>query len=84
MLFRGFLKGDKALGQVQVKLNAFDNKCEIHDCLDVSNFFFHLTLQRNSLSCCPEQAACQKPEKGGNTGPQRRLTHILLEIYSLS
>lgn len=35
--FRGFLKGDKALGQIQVKLNSFDNKCEIHDCLDVSN-----------------------------------------------
>ena len=33
---RGFLKGDKALGQVQVKLTPFDNKCEIHDCFDVS------------------------------------------------
>ncbi|XP_027040976.1 coiled-coil and C2 domain-containing protein 1-like isoform X1 [Pocillopora damicornis] len=32
---RGFLKGDKALGQVQVKLTPFDNKCEIHDCFDV-------------------------------------------------
>ena len=35
-LFRGFLKGDKSLGQVQVKLSSFDNKCEIHDCFDVS------------------------------------------------
>ena len=33
---RGFLKGDKALGQVHVKLTPFDNKCEIHDCFDVS------------------------------------------------
>ncbi|XP_073257066.1 coiled-coil and C2 domain-containing protein 1-like isoform X1 [Porites lutea] len=32
---RGFLKGDKALGQVQVKLSSFENKCEIHDCLDL-------------------------------------------------
>ena len=35
-LFRGFLKADKSLGQVQVKLSAFDNKCEIHECFDVS------------------------------------------------
>ncbi|XP_078361651.1 coiled-coil and C2 domain-containing protein 1-like isoform X1 [Oculina patagonica] len=32
---RGFLKGDKALGQVQLKLTPFDNKCEIHDCYDL-------------------------------------------------
>ena len=36
---RGFLKGDKALGQVQLKLTPFDNKCEIHDCFDVSTCF---------------------------------------------
>ncbi|XP_068748558.1 coiled-coil and C2 domain-containing protein 1-like isoform X2 [Montipora capricornis] len=32
---RGFLKGDKTLGQVQVKLSSFDSKCEIHDCFDL-------------------------------------------------
>lgn len=37
IFFRGFLKGDKALGQVQLKLTPFDNKCEIHDCYDVSS-----------------------------------------------
>ena len=37
IFFRGFLKGDKALGQVQLKLTPFDNKCEIHDCFDVSS-----------------------------------------------
>ena len=35
-LFRGFLKADKSLGQVPIKLSAFDNKCEIHECFDVS------------------------------------------------
>ena len=35
-LFRGFLKADKCVGQVQIKLSAFDNKCEIHECFDVS------------------------------------------------
>ena len=39
MFSRGFLKGDKALGQVQLKLTPFDNKCEIHDCFDVSTCF---------------------------------------------
>ena len=49
--FRGFLKGDKALGQVQVKLNAFDNKCEIHDCLDVSHFFNNSNNNNLLIGC---------------------------------
>ncbi|XP_015772326.1 PREDICTED: coiled-coil and C2 domain-containing protein 1-like [Acropora digitifera] len=32
---RGFLKADKSLGQVPIKLSAFDNKCEIHECFDL-------------------------------------------------
>ncbi|EDO41324.1 predicted protein [Nematostella vectensis] len=32
---RGFLKGDKALGQAQVKLAPLDSKSEIHDCVDL-------------------------------------------------
>ena len=34
--FRGFLKGDKSLAQAAVKLAPFDNKCEIHESVDVS------------------------------------------------
>lgn len=36
LCYRGFLKGDKALGQAAVKLAPFDNKSEIHECVDVS------------------------------------------------
>ncbi|XP_028406350.1 coiled-coil and C2 domain-containing protein 1-like isoform X2 [Dendronephthya gigantea] len=32
---RGFLKGDKSLGQAVVKLSSFDNRCEIHECVDL-------------------------------------------------
>ncbi|XP_031551489.1 coiled-coil and C2 domain-containing protein 1-like [Actinia tenebrosa] len=32
---RGFLKGDKAIGQAQIKLAPFDSKCEIHECIDL-------------------------------------------------
>ena len=39
--FRGFLKGDKTLGQATVKLAVFDNKCEIHECVDVRLFISH-------------------------------------------
>ena len=34
--FRGFLKSDKGIGQASVKLTGFANKCEIHECVDVS------------------------------------------------
>lgn len=35
-LFRGFLKSDKALGQANIKFEHFNNRCEIHECVDVS------------------------------------------------
>lgn len=37
---RGFLKGDKSLGQAAVKLASFENRCEIHECVDVSHDIF--------------------------------------------
>ncbi|XP_046858519.1 coiled-coil and C2 domain-containing protein 1A-like [Xenia sp. Carnegie-2017] len=34
---RGFLKGDKTLGQASFKLSPFDNRCEIHECLNLTD-----------------------------------------------
>ena len=42
--FRGFLKGDKTLGQASLKLSPFDNRCEIHECLNVSNVWYFFEL----------------------------------------
>lgn len=36
ILFRGFLKSDKLIGTVNVKLQPLDNKCTVHDSYDVS------------------------------------------------
>ncbi|XP_046857944.1 coiled-coil and C2 domain-containing protein 1-like isoform X2 [Xenia sp. Carnegie-2017] len=33
--FRGFLKGDKTLGQASLKLSPFDKRCEIHEYLNL-------------------------------------------------
>lgn len=61
---RGFLKGDKALGQVQLKLTPFDNKCEIHDCFDVSTCFVSsfinvLILEANNRQLFLRYGCCQ-------------------------
>lgn len=32
---RGFLKSDKGIGQANIKINDFSNKCEIHQCVDI-------------------------------------------------
>lgn len=32
---RGFLKGDKSIGQALVKLAPLDSKCEVHECVDL-------------------------------------------------
>lgn len=34
--FRGFLKSDKLLGTVNVKLHGLDSECTLHDSHDVS------------------------------------------------
>ena len=50
VLFRGFLKSDKSIGQANIKLTNFSSKCEIHECVDVSFRFsspellFHIYL----------------------------------------
>ncbi len=33
---RGFLKSDKVLGTVNMKLSSLENKCTVHESLDVS------------------------------------------------
>ena len=33
--YRGFFKGDKALGQAAVKLENFNNRSMVHECVDV-------------------------------------------------
>lgn len=44
-LFRGFLKSDKLIGTVNVKLQPLDNKCTVHDSYDVS------LLKENKVYC---------------------------------
>lgn len=42
---RGFLKSDKLIGTVNVKLQPLDNKCTVHDSYDVS------LLMENKVYC---------------------------------
>ena len=42
--FRGFLKSDKLLGTVNVKLLPLETQCTVHDSYDVSFFVYHKNL----------------------------------------
>lgn len=59
ILFRGFLKSDKLIGTVNVKLQPLDNKCTVHDSYDVS------LLMENKVYCSLKRTIfnflCYKP-----------------------
>lgn len=43
-IFRGFLKSDKLLGTVTVKLHGLDSECTVHDSYDVSHILTMIML----------------------------------------
>ena len=46
LCFRGFLKSDKVLGSISIKLQALENQCVVHDSYDVSD------AQQTNLYLC--------------------------------